>query len=109
MKTPFQSRRVVWVIVVSIAAVLTVSGLAILGAQVAQWLDTGRWTEYALLELINTPVIKSALPASFLSWLSRPRSLYGLHTAVAWFVEAVPAWLFLGGVGGSILWCALGR
>ena len=92
-----------------IGAILTASGVALLGVQVAQWLDTGRWADFTLGELIHTPLVKSVLPASFLSWLSRPRSLYGLHAAVAWFLETVPAWLFLGGVGGSVLWCTLER
>jgi hypothetical protein len=102
-------RRLIGLAMLLIATLLAASGVALLGVQVAQWLDTGRWTELPLLELIHTPVVKSVLPASFLSWLSRPRSLYGLHAPVLWFLETVPAWLFLGGVGGSILWCVQGR
>lgn len=107
--TPFHAGRVVGVVGVSIAALLTASGLAILGVQVAQWLDTGRWSAFSLLELINSPLIKAALPARFFSWLSRPQSLFGLHAAVAWVFETVPAWLVLNGVAGSVLWRALRR
>lgn len=101
--------RLVGLAVVLIAALLAASGMALLTVQVAQWLDTGRWVDHALSELINAPLVKSILPAALLLWLSRPQSLYGLHGAVTWFIETVPAWLFLGSVGGSILWCALGR
>jgi hypothetical protein len=101
--------RVVGIVGVATLALLAASGLAILTAQVAQWLDTGWWSEFSLLELFNTPLIKSALPVSFSSWLSRPRSLFGLHAAVGWLFETVPAWLFLDGVAGAILWRALAR
>jgi hypothetical protein len=101
--------RVAGLVIVGIAALLAASGVALLMVQVAQWLDTGRWVEYALAELLHAPLVKALLPVGVVSWLSRPRSLYGLHTGISWFLETVPAWLFLTGVGGPVLWRALGR
>lgn len=91
----------------SLGALLIVLGGLVFLSQVNSWFDTGRWSEYPLADLINAPPVKSLVPRTFVTWLLRPQSMYGLHGAVNWLLESMPVSAFLAELGGVVLWVGL--
>lgn len=82
-------------------------GMSLLSRQAADYIESARWPDYSLLDLIQSPTVKLSLPHGSLSWIDRQQSLTDLHAAVIGCLELVPAsWFFLI-VGGFVLWRAL--
>jgi hypothetical protein len=82
-------------------------GMLLLSRQAADYVDTARWPEYSLVDLIKSPTVRFSLPNSMVSWIYSPESLKDLHGALIGCLDAVSAsWSFLI-VGGFILWKAL--
>lgn len=102
-----QPRLSAGILLAAFGAVLSFVGLVLLGRQAAYYVETARWPEYSLLDLLNAPTVKFTLPSGLLSWVHRPESLPGLHAAMAGFLDVVPASLFFLGAGGFFLWKAL--
>lgn len=100
-------RLLLGVLGASLGALLVVAGVAVLLGQAAQYVDTLAWPGYSLLELISSPIVKSALPGVLQFWLHRPESRDGLHAGVVGLLGTVPAFVFLIGLGGIILRKAL--
>ena len=97
------------ILLAAFGLVLSGVGMVLLSWQAADYIETARWPEYSLLDLIKSPTVKFTLPGELLSWVYRPESLKDVHAAVIGCLDAVPAsWFFLV-MGGFILWRALRR
>lgn len=66
------------------------SGFFIIGEQIYNWLKTGVWNEFPL---INEVALLSQ-DNIFVSWMNNPESWHGLHEIVVWILEIVPLSLF---------------
>lgn len=87
--------------------VLSGVGVLLLSRQAADYIETARWPEYSLLDLIKSPTVKLSLPNRLLSWIYRPESFKDLHATVVGCLDMVSApWFFLI-IGGFIVWRAL--
>ncbi len=102
-----RSRLIAGILLAALGLVLSGVGLGLLSWQAADYIETGHWPEYSLLDLIKSPTVKFTLPGGFLSWVYRPESLKDLHAVVVGCLDECSAsWFFLC-VGGVILWRAL--
>ena len=102
-----RSRLIPGILLAALGLVVCGVGMVLLSWQAADYIETARWPEYSLLDLIKSPTVKFRLPGGLLSWVYRPESLKELHAVVVGCIDGVSAsWFFLG-VGGVILWRAL--
>lgn len=88
----------------SAGGLLVLAGLVVFVGQISYWMDSARWVDYSLMDMVKSPAVKSYLPKGFLSWLFRPESLYGLHEAVAWTLQTIPSSLCFVTLGALLLW-----
>lgn len=95
------------ILLAAFGTVVILVGLVLLRQQAADYVDTARWSEHSLLDLIKSPTVKSVLPGGLISWVYRPESLHGLHAAIVGFLDVVSASLFFLSVGAFSLWKAL--
>ena len=87
--------------------VLSGVGVLLLSRQAVDYIETARWPEYSLLDLIKSPAVKFSLPNRLIAWIYGPESLKDLHAAVIGCLDVVSAsWFFLI-IGAFILWRAL--
>jgi hypothetical protein len=102
-----RSQLIAGILLAALGLVLSGVGMVLLSWQAADYVETARWPEYSLLDLIKSPTVKFTLPGGLLSWVYRPESLKDLHAAVIGCLDWVSAsWFFLV-MGGFILWRAL--
>ena len=104
---PRRPRLIAGMLSAALGLALSGLGMLLLSQQAADYIDTGNWSEYSLLDLIKSPTVKFSLPHSLVSWIYRPESLKDLHAPLIGCLDVVSAsWFFLI-VGGLILWKAL--
>jgi len=102
-----RSRCIGEMLLSALGLVLSGVGMWLLSRQAADYIESARWPDYSLLDLIQSPTVKLSLPYGSVSWIYRQQSLTDLHAAAIGCLDLVPAsWFFLI-VGGFILWRAL--
>ncbi len=77
----YNSRRLIFGLVVWTGALLVIAGVGVLAYQAYGYLKTGDWTSLSLLGI--------AWP--YLDWLRNPGSWFGLHRITTQFLQIVPA------------------
>ena len=104
---PRRPRLIAGMLSAALGLILLGFGMFLLSRQAADYIETARWPEYSLLDLIKSPSVKFSLPHGLVSWIYRPESSADLHAVVIGCLDVVSApWFFLI-VGGLILWRAL--
>jgi len=104
---PRRPRLIAGMLSAALGLILLGFGMFLLSRQAADYIETARWPEYSLLDLIKSPTVKFSLPNSLISWIYRPESFKDLHATLTGCLDLVSAsWFFLI-VGGLILWKAL--
>ena len=104
---PRRPRLIAGMLLAALGLVLSGFGMLLLSRQATDYIETARWPEYSLLDLIKSPTVKFSLPYGLVSWIYRPESLKDLHAVVIGCLDVVSAsWFFLI-VGGFMLWKAL--
>jgi hypothetical protein len=102
-----RSQLIAGILLATLGLVLIGVGMVLVSGQAADYIETARWPEYSLLDLIKSPTVKFALPGGLLSWFYHPESLKDVHAAVIGCLDGVSAsWFFLA-MGGFVLWRAL--
>ena len=105
--TPRRPQLVAAMLLAGLGVALSGAGILLLSRQAADYVETARWPEYSLLDLIKSPTVKFSLPNSLISWIYRPESFKDLHATLTGCLDLVSAsWFFLI-VGGLIVWRAL--
>lgn len=95
------------VLLAALGLVIGGIGVVLVSWQAGDYVETARWPEYSLLDLVKSPTVKFKLPKALVAWIYHPESLKELHAPVVGCLDSVSAsWFFLG-VGGFILWRAL--
>jgi hypothetical protein len=104
---PRRPRLIAGMASAALGLVLGGLGMFFLSRQAAEYIETARWPEHSLLDLINSPTVKFSLPNGLVSWIYRPESVKDLQGALIGCLDVISAsWFFLI-VGGLILWRAL--
>ena len=105
--TPRRSRYIGEMLMTALGLVLSGFGMLFLSRQAADYIESARWPDYSLLDLIKSPAVKFSLPHAAVSWIYPQQSITEIHAAVIGCLDLVSAsWFFLI-VGGLILWRAL--
>jgi hypothetical protein len=99
-----RSRLIAGILLAAVGAVLGLIGVTLLSHQAVYYVETARWPEFSLLDLVKSPTVKLTLLGGLFPWLSRPDSPRGMHAALTFLLDAVPAAPFFLGAGGLILW-----
>jgi len=105
--TPRRPQLVAAMLLAGLGVALSGAGILLLSQQAADYVETARWPEYSLLDLIKSPTVKFSLANSLVSWVYSPESLTDLHRALIGCLDAVSASWFFVIVGGLTLWKAL--
>ena len=104
---PRRWQLIVAMLLAALGLVSSGVGMLLLSRQAADYIESARWPEYSLLDLIKSPTVKFSLPSSLGSWIYSPESLKDLHGVLIRCLDLVSAsWFFLI-IGGFILWKAL--
>ena len=102
-----RSQLIVAMLLAALGLLLSGVGLLLLSRQAANYIESARWPEYSLLDLVKSPTVKFCLPNSLVSWLYSPQCFKDLHGLLIGCLDVVSASWFFVIVGGFILWKSL--